>query len=100
MLFVPKMPALGLLLEFPIFDSYNLKVAKSNNEGGAKIDESSPEYRPPIEFEALKGEMEKFKQEHIYSRMRGIEDRDGMCVDFFLCISLYRLRVGARMLRY
>ena len=74
MLFVPKMPALGLLLEYPIFESYNKKVSFSNG----KVDPSSAEYRPPIEFAPLEDQMEKFKQEFIYSRMRSIEDRDGM----------------------
>lgn len=76
MLFMPKMPALGLLLEYPIFESYNRKVAEVNE----KIDASNPDYRPPIDFAPLEKQMEAFKQEFIYSKMRSIEDRDGMCV--------------------
>jgi tRNA pseudouridine38-40 synthase len=74
MVFIPKMPALGLLLENPIFDSYNNKVASINQ----KLQPSDPEYRPPIDFEIHRETMEKFKQQYIYDNMRTTEDRDGM----------------------
>ena len=80
MLFVPKMPALGLLLEYPIFASYNRKVEAANGT----MDAANPDYRPPIDFEPLREQMENFKQEFIYSNMRSVEDRDGMCA-IFLC---------------
>ncbi|KAF7793500.1 hypothetical protein EIP86_004612 [Pleurotus ostreatoroseus] len=73
MLFVPKMPALGLLLEYPIFQSYNKKI-----EQFTTLDPESNDYRAAIDFEALKEQLEAFKQEFIYSRMRSIEDRDGI----------------------
>jgi tRNA pseudouridine38-40 synthase len=68
------MPALGLLLENPIFDSYNRKVARVNT----KLQPTDAEYRPPIDFEVHRNEMEKFKEEFICSNMRNVEDRDGM----------------------
>jgi tRNA pseudouridine38-40 synthase len=71
---VPKMPALGLLLENPIFDSYNTKIASVN----AKLQPTDADYRPPIDFEVHRDKMEKFKQEFIYDNMRNVEDRDGM----------------------
>lgn len=72
--FIPKMPALGLLLEYPIFDSYNRKVAEST----AQLQPTDPEYRNPIDFEVHREKIDAFKQEHIYSRMRSIEEQGGM----------------------
>jgi tRNA pseudouridine38-40 synthase len=72
--FVPKMPSLGLLLERPIFDSYNAKVSIINE----KVEPSHPDYRPAIDFEPYRETIEKFKQVHIYEQMRAIEDRDAM----------------------
>jgi tRNA pseudouridine38-40 synthase len=74
MVFIPKMPSLGLLLENPIFDSYNNKVANISQT----LQPSDPEYRPPINFEIHRDTMEKFKQQYIYDNMRTTEDRDGM----------------------
>jgi tRNA pseudouridine38-40 synthase len=77
---VPKMPSLGLLLENPIFESYNNKVIGINQ----KLQPSDSEYRPPIDFEIHKESMEKFKQQYIYENMRAIEDQHGMyVVDLF-----------------
>ncbi|KAI0343284.1 pseudouridine synthase [Trametopsis cervina] len=69
--FVPKMPALGLLLEYPIFDNYNKRVTE-------KVDPSDPDYRRPVDFESYREKIDAFKQEHIYSRMRAIEDQGGV----------------------
>ncbi|KAN0137009.1 pseudouridine synthase [Lactarius tabidus] len=69
--FIPKVPSLGLLLEYPIFESYNRKI-ESVNEG---LSPEDPEFRPPIDFEVHREAIEKFKQTHIYDRMRETEDR-------------------------
>ncbi|OAX41510.1 pseudouridine synthase [Rhizopogon vinicolor AM-OR11-026] len=74
MVMVPKMPALGLLLEYPIFDSYNRKVASLNE----KLEPSHAEYRPEINFEQYRDSIDAFKQTFIYDNMRAIEDRDGV----------------------
>ena len=74
MVFIPKMPALGLLLEYPIFESYNRRVAETNG----KLDISDPEHRDPVDFEVYREKIDAFKQEHIYSRMRSIEEQGGM----------------------
>lgn len=72
-LVVPKAPALGLLLEQPLFESYNRRVADIN----AKLDnEADPDYRPAIDFERHRTIIEQFKQDQIYSRMRAQEDND------------------------
>ncbi|KAJ7125154.1 pseudouridine synthase [Mycena epipterygia] len=72
--FIPKMPALGLLLEQPIFDSYNAKVARVNE----KLTPADADYRPPIDFETHQEAIAAFKQTHIYDNMRRVEDRDGL----------------------
>ena len=74
--FVPKMPALGLLLEYPIFESYSRRAAGVS----AKLAPSDPDFRPGIDFEAHRAQLDAFKQAHIYAKMRAIEDQLGMCV--------------------
>ena len=74
MVFVPKMPALGLLLEYPIFESYN----KRASETSGKLQSSDPDYRAPIDFETYREQIDAFKQQHIYSRMRAIEEQGGV----------------------
>ncbi|KZT10155.1 tRNA pseudouridine synthase [Laetiporus sulphureus 93-53] len=74
MVFMPKMPALGLLLEYPIFDTYTKKIAIAN----AKYQPADPEYRPSIDFEVHREAIDQFKRDYIYSRMRGIEDAEGV----------------------
>lgn len=73
-IFIPKMPSLGLLLEHPIFESYNRKVGNVNEE----LSPEDVEFRPPIDFEIHREEIEKFKQTYIYDRMRDAEDRKAM----------------------
>ncbi|KAI5123520.1 hypothetical protein M0805_006680 [Coniferiporia weirii] len=70
---VPKMPSLGLLLEHPIFESYNKRVEGANTQ--AKLAPSDVEYRPPLEFDTHVDAMLKFKEEHIYNKMREAEDK-------------------------
>lgn len=72
---IPKMPALGLLLEYPVFEAYNRKIETTNER---IHDPNDPEHRRPIDFEPHQGLIEKFKNEHIYSRMRAIEEKQAM----------------------
>ncbi|KAF8519008.1 pseudouridine synthase [Hysterangium stoloniferum] len=69
---VPKAPALGLLLEQPLFESYNKRVVQANS----KFDRTDPMYRPIIDFEVHRATIEKFKQDQIYSRMRAQEETE------------------------
>lgn len=71
------MPSLGLLLENPLFDSYNQRTSAGVNQ---KLQPSDTEYRHPVDFEMHRGSMEEFKQRHIYDNLRQTEDRDGMSV--------------------
>ncbi|KAF7308256.1 PseudoU-synth-1 domain-containing protein [Mycena chlorophos] len=74
--FIPKMPALGLLLEQPIFDSYNIRVKSANEK--LQNGEADPDYRPAIEFAVHQDRMEAFKEEWIYRNMRMVEERDAL----------------------
>ena len=58
---IPKAPGLGLLLERPIFDSYNAKKDKE---------------KEPIEFTKFEVEMEEFKKREIYERMFREEEKE------------------------
>ena len=69
---IPKMPALGLLLEYPVFEAYNRKITATSER---MHDPNDPEHRHPIDFEVHREFIEKFKNEHIYSQMRAIEDK-------------------------
>ncbi|KAM6497070.1 Pseudouridine synthase [Amanita muscaria] len=71
---VPKMPSLGLLLEEPVFESYNGRMAIIND----KLDPSDPAYRPPIDFDLYRDQIVEFKDDFIYKNMREVEDQTGL----------------------
>jgi hypothetical protein len=71
------MPALGLLLEYPIFDMYNKKITAANEKLSGPED---AEWRPPIDFEVHRAQIDEFKENVIYTNMRAIEEREGMYV--------------------
>lgn len=88
---VPKAPALGLLLERPLFNTYNKKVKEANEKLTGSND---PAYRPIIDFDIHLDAIEQFKQDQIYSRMRAQESKEATCVMlcpsfFLLCDSLF-----------
>ena len=80
---IPKMPSLGLLLEHPVFDSYNIRVREKNK--GLK--ESDADFRPELDFTPYNDQIHQFKDEQIYSRMRASEDRVAVWVVPFLHIT-------------
>jgi len=57
---IPKAPGLGLLLERPVFDSYNVRVETYAKE--------------PIDFQKFEKEIAEFKDREIYSRMSRVEE--------------------------
>lgn len=57
---VPKAPSLGLLLERPVFETYNKKMRVQDLEG-----------RGEIGFEKYETEVEEFKKREIYERILG-----------------------------
>jgi tRNA pseudouridine38-40 synthase len=60
---IPKAPGLGLLLERPVFNSYNERAAR---EFG----------REKIDFDKYQKEMDEFKQREIYDRIFREEEQD------------------------
>lgn len=67
---IPKAPSLGLLLERPIFDSYN---KRAKGDLGKEI----------IDFDKYKTEMDEFKQREIYERMYRDEEKENVFGNFF-----------------
>ncbi|KAJ5591631.1 uncharacterized protein N7459_002000, partial [Penicillium hispanicum] len=72
---IPKAPGLGLLLERPIFETYN---AKAQGLG-----------RNPVSFDAYTKEMEEFKQREIYDRIFREEEQTAAFGPFFNHIDHY-----------
>jgi tRNA pseudouridine38-40 synthase len=62
---IPKAPSLGLLLERPVFDSYNKRA-------------SSEHGKEPLDFGKYEKEMEEFKQREIYERIYRDEEANNM----------------------
>lgn len=71
---IPKMPALGLLLEYPVFESYDKKITAANE----RVRDPNSEHRQSIDFEVHREKIEKFKNDHIYTRMRAIEEKQAV----------------------
>ncbi|KAK8254087.1 pseudouridine synthase [Phyllosticta capitalensis] len=74
---IPKVPGLGLLLERPVFDSYNAKAA--DKFGREKID-----------FSRWEKEIQEFKQREIYDRIFREEEESNQFNAFFAHIDGYR----------
>jgi len=62
---IPKAPGLGLLLERPVFESYNEKAETKFQ-------------REPIDFGKFEVEIEEFKRKEIYERIFAEEERDNV----------------------
>jgi len=60
---IPKAPGLGLLLERPVFQTYNERAEKEYS-------------RNKIDFDKYQKEMDEFKQREIYDRIFREEERD------------------------
>jgi tRNA pseudouridine38-40 synthase len=85
---IPKSPALGLLLEEPVFENYNKKVVAANpkskdaSTSGGKETEDDGEHaassiKEPIDFEKYKAAVDDFKIKYIYNAMQKTEDEQG-----------------------
>ena len=60
---IPKAPGLGLLLERPVFETYNDRAMKEYS-------------REKIDFDKFQKEMDEFKQREIYDRIFREEEQD------------------------
>lgn len=103
---IPKAPALGLLLEEPVFEGYNKKITTANAKwkdaatAGGKDQEEDNEHaqnfiREPMDFSKFKDEIEKFKDDHIYAALLKQEDEQGSWV--FLIRKMTQYWLGMAM---
>ncbi|KAI1810745.1 pseudouridine synthase [Poronia punctata] len=67
---IPKAPSLGLLLERPVFSTYNRRAVENLN-----LEE--------LDFSKYENEIQKFKEEHIYSRIFELEEQENSFHVFF-----------------
>ncbi|GAB7366820.1 hypothetical protein MBLNU230_g0993t1 [Neophaeotheca triangularis] len=74
---IPKVPGLGLLLERPVFDSYNKFQAEKHD-------------RAKLNFGKYEEELEAFKQREIYARIFREEEQGGEFGRFFNHIDHFR----------
>ncbi|PGH13410.1 tRNA pseudouridine(38-40) synthase [Helicocarpus griseus UAMH5409] len=74
---IPKAPGLGLLLERPIFDSYNKRNAAEFGKN-------------PIDFSKYEKEIEEFKQREIYERIFREEEESNTFGNFFNHIDTFQ----------
>ncbi|CAK9440041.1 uncharacterized protein LODBEIA_P41410 [Lodderomyces beijingensis] len=74
---IPKAPALGLLLENPVFDAYNVKLKDNAYDA--------------IDFGKYHEEMLAFKMRHIYDKIYADEVKDNTFYSFFGYIDNWRL---------
>ncbi|CAI6337352.1 unnamed protein product [Periconia digitata] len=74
---IPKAPGLGLLLERPVFDSYNQKQAQANGWDS-------------IDFSKFEKDIEEFKEREIYQRIFREEAQGNQFNAFFTHLDNYR----------
>ncbi|KAF2715137.1 pseudouridine synthase [Pleomassaria siparia CBS 279.74] len=74
---IPKAPGLGLLLERPVFESYNEKQAAQND-------------RDPIDFNKYEKEIADFKEREIYQRIFREESQGNQFNTFFTHLDNYK----------
>ncbi|KAG9189249.1 tRNA pseudouridine38-40 synthase [Alternaria panax] len=74
---IPKAPGLGLLLERPVFESYNAKSAKQHG-------------RDPIDFDRYNDKVEAFKETEIYQRIFREEAEGNQFNTFFTHLDNYK----------
>lgn len=104
----PKAPALGLLLEYPLFDGYNRRIISSNqqvekkkrtvqtkpNLSEAKREEEitklDTSVRELIRFDQHEGAMEAFKKKFIYDFIFKTEQKTTEFGKWLNCIDVYQ----------
>ncbi len=74
---IPRAPGFGLLLERPVFDSYNARA--QSNFGKA-----------PLDFDAYEAEMRAFKDREIYARIWDVEATQNVFHAFFHQLDNFR----------
>ncbi|TGJ83951.1 hypothetical protein E0Z10_g4794 [Xylaria hypoxylon] len=74
---IPKAPSLGLLLERPVFDTYNRRATENLN-----LEE--------LNFSNYEKEIQAFKEEHIYRRIFELEEKENSFHLFFNQIDTFK----------
>ncbi|CAG7851679.1 tRNA pseudouridine synthase 1; AltName: Full=tRNA pseudouridylate synthase 1; AltName: Full=tRNA-uridine isomerase 1 [Serendipita indica DSM 11827] len=101
---IPKAPALGLLLEEPVFESYNKKIETANSKwkdaaaSGSKEPDEDGEHaanfiREPVDFGKHRDEIEEFKKKYIYAEMQRTEDEQGVFDSWLSSIDNHEARL-------
>ncbi|CAN3367308.1 tRNA pseudouridine synthase 1 [Diutina catenulata] len=73
---IPKAPALGLLLECPVYNVYNQQLEKANHAN--------------IDFSKYSAEMDAFKMKNIYDKIYAEEASDNVFYGFFGFIDSFK----------
>ena len=73
---IPKAPALGLLLENPVYTTYNKMLEKNNHKA--------------IDFTEFSEKMDAFKMKYIYDKIYAEEARDNVFYGFFGFIDSFK----------
>lgn len=73
---IPKAPALGLLLEAPVYEGYNGQLEKFGYS--------------PIDFSKYQKEMDAFKMKYIYDKIYGEEVKENVFYGFFAFIDTFK----------
>lgn len=79
---IPKAPALGLLLESPVYEGYNKRLQEFGYE--------------PIDFKEYQSEMDAFKMKHIYDKIYSEEVNENVFNAFFSYIDAFNQVTGAQ----
>lgn len=79
---IPKAPALGLLLESPVFETYNARLEKFGYD--------------PIDFSKYQDQMDAFKMKHIYDKIYKEEVDENVFNAFFTYIDSFNKVTGAQ----
>ncbi|CEP62465.1 pseudouridine synthase PUS1 LALA0_S05e06260g [Lachancea lanzarotensis] len=79
---IPKAPALGLLLECPVYDGYNKKLEEFGYNG--------------IDFSKYQEKMDAFKMKYIYDKIYGEEVAENVFNAFFSYIDNFNQVTGAQ----
>lgn len=74
---IPKAPALGLLLEQPVYNAYNRRLGDCGYD--------------PITFDKWSDQIEAFKMKHIYDKIYTEEVKENVFHGFFSFLDYYRI---------
>ncbi|KAI9029988.1 pseudouridine synthase [Phycomyces nitens] len=83
---IPKAPALGLLLERPVYDIYNKKATKANEHDILTKSPEEAKNREYIDFDKYKNEIKDFKEKWIYKKIFETEKTERVFDDYFILL--------------